>query len=225
MNPRKSRTALGFPLQVAEISLPRRRFAHYAADIARASLPAVVVRHAYRAFVFASLEARRLDISVTGDLLFVSAHFAHMGLSSSYANSMQRYELDGADAAKQFLENEGLRRVHSAAAWDAISLHTTPGVTERMSGLTRLLAYGVHADLFGDGIERVSQMQRLEILEAFPRGDDFAAQYLEAVGRGIIHRPETTFGAVSADVLERLSPTFHRANFCGRVLGAQWDRR
>jgi hypothetical protein len=203
--------------------MPRRRFAHCAADIARASLPAVVVRHAYRVFAFASLEARRLDIPVTVDLLFVAAHFAHMGLSSSYANSPQRYELDGADAARNFLANEGVRRVHCAAAWDAISLHTTPGVTERMNGLTRLLAYGVHADLFGNGVERVSQMQRSEILAAFPRGDDFADQYLEAVGRGIIHRPETTFGTASADVLERYSSTFYRGNFCGRVLGSRWD--
>lgn len=223
MSPKKSSTVSGFPLQLAGISMPRRRFAHYAADIARASLPAVVVRHAYRAFVFASLEARRLDIPVTADLLFVSAHFSHMGLSSSYANSTQRYEVDGADAAKEFLENEGVRHRLSVAVWEAISLHTTPGVTERMNGLTRLLAYGVRADLFGDGIERLSQPLRMEILGEFPRGGDFASEYLEAVGRGITHRPETTFGAVSADVLERYSSTFYRANFCGRVLGSRWE--
>lgn len=160
---------------------------------------------------------------VTTDLLFVSAHFAHMGLSSSYANSTQRYEMDGADAARQFLENEGVRYKLGVAVWEAISLHTTPGITERMSGLTRLLAYGVRADLFGDGIERVSPSLRTEILGEFPRGGDFASEYLEAVGRGILHRPESTFGALSADVLERYSPTFYRANFCGRVLGARWE--
>lgn len=223
LSQRKSRIAPGFPLQLAGIGLPRRRFARCAADIARASLPSVVVRHAYRVYVFASLEARRLEIPITSDLLFVSAQFANMGLSSSFAHSMQRYELDSADAAKEYLENEGVRHVHSAAVWDAISLHTTPGITERLHGLTRLLAYGVRADLFGDGIDCVSTLQRSEILEEFPRGADFANQYLEAVGRGVNHRPETTFCAASADVLERYSPTFYRANFCGRVLGSQWD--
>lgn len=223
LSSKNSHTASGVPLQLAGISLPRRRFAHDAAAIARASLPAVVVRHGYRAFIFSSLEARRLDMPVAVDLLFVAAHFAHMGLSSSYARSTQRYEVDGADAAKAFLENEGVRPMLTAAVWDAISLHTTPGVTEHMHGITRLLAYGVRADLFGDGIERFSNPVRLEILDAFPRGDGFASAYLEAVGHGIMHRPETTFGAVSADVLERYSPTFYRANFCGRVLGSRWE--
>ncbi|WP_321965417.1 phosphohydrolase [Paraburkholderia sp. J7] len=160
---------------------------------------------------------------MAADLLFVAAHFAHMGLSSSYANSTQRYELDGADAAKEFLDREGVRHAHSAAVWDAISLHTTPGVPERMCGLTRLLAYGLRADLFGEGIDCLSVEQRSEILTEFPRGDNFANSYLEAVGRGIAHRPETTFGAVSADILERYSSAFYRGNFCGRVLGSRWE--
>ncbi len=204
--------------------MPRRRYSHYASDIARVSLPSVLVRHACRVFAFASLEAIRQDIRVATDLLFVAAHFSHMGLSSSYANSLQRYELDGADAAKEFLDREGVRHTHSSAVWDAISLHTTPGLPERMGGLTRFLAYGVRADLFGDGIDRFSVTQKEAILAEFPRGEDFANSYLEALGRGIAHRPETTFGALSADVLERYSPTFYRGNFCGRVLGSRWER-
>jgi hypothetical protein len=224
LSQKKRRTAPEFPLAVAGVSLPRRRFAHYAANIARAALPAVVVRHAYRVFVFASLESKRAGIPVMADLLFVSAHFAHLGLSSNYARSLQRYELDGADAAREFLDNEGVRHVHSAAVWDAISLHTTPGVPERMDGLTRLLAYGVRADLFGEGVEILPHDIRSEILLAFPRGDDFVSKYLEAVGRGIKHRPDTTFGTVSADVLERYSPAFCRGNFCGRMYGSCWEK-
>ncbi|HHX4174242.1 TPA: phosphohydrolase, partial [Burkholderia contaminans] len=37
------------------------------------------------------------------------------------------------------------------------------------------------------------------------------------------HRPQSTFGTWSADVLERADPDFHRPNFCGRVLGARWS--
>lgn len=210
-------------MYVAGVSLPRRRFAHHAAEIARASLPAAVVRHAYRAFVFASLESRRLEMPVKAELLFVSAQFANMGLSSRYAHSQQRYELDGADAARAFLEAEGVRHLHGAAVWNAISLHTTPGLADRMSALPRLLAYGVRADLYGDGIAHVTAQEKRQLLDAFPRGHEFANRYLEAIGRAVLHRPETTFGTLGADVLERISPTFVRGNFCGRVLGARWE--
>ena len=222
-SPKTSRSAAAFPRSVAGVPMPRRRFTHTAANIARTALPAPVVRHAFRVFVFAALEAHRLRMAVMEDLLFVSAHFANMGLSASYADSLQRYELDGADAAKSFLENEGVRQAHGIAVWDAICLHTTPCVTERMGGLTQLLSYGVKLDLFGDGIEHLPEAILDEILAVFPRGENFANEYLEAIGKGVVHRPESTFGTFSADVLERYSATFYRSNFCGRVLGSLWD--
>jgi hypothetical protein len=222
LNLKTLRAASGLPMQVAGVNMPRRKFAHYAADIARASLPAVLVRHAQRVFILASLAARRLGIDVTTpDLLYVSAQFANMGLTAHYAESQQRYELDSADAALAFLRKERVRHAHSTAVWNAIALHTTPGVTERMAGLSRLLAYGVRADLYGEGFDLMTSTERREIHAAFPRGDDFSQKYLEAIARGIAHRPESTFGCVSADVLERFDANFIRLNFCGRVLGSR----
>ncbi len=223
MEPNRPRAVGGVPRQVAGVALPRRRHAHAAADAARASLPAALVRHAYRAWLFGMLTGRRLGVPAHADLLFVAAHFAHMGLSARHAQSAQRYELDGADAARAFLDAQGVRRVHGAAVWSAISLHTSAGIADRASALGRLLACGVRADLFGEGLDCASRAERDEIAAVFPRGREFPRRYLEALARGLAHRPETSFGTFGADVLERFDPAFNRANFCGRVLGARWD--
>ena len=61
--------------------------------------------------------------------------------------------------------------------------------------------------------------ERTALLAAYPRGSGFRETFLAAVARGVEHRPQSTFGTWSADVLERADPDFQRPNFCGRVLG------
>ena len=51
----------------------------------------------------------------------------------------------------------------------------------------------------------------------------FKKKLLEAYARGMEHRPETTFGTLNADVLDRWDPNFRRLNFCGLVLGSDWQ--
>ncbi|WP_174910923.1 phosphohydrolase [Burkholderia diffusa] len=208
--------------EVAGVRIPRTPMAIDAAEAACASLPQVITDHACRVFVLASLAARRAGETLDADALYVAAMYANMGLSTAYGRSTERYELDSADAAQAFLLRHQTSQRMRDDVWRAIALHTTPGVAARMSPLARALASAVATDLMATDFDAYSADERRALLAAYPRGDGFGDAFLDAIARGVAHRPATTFGTWSADVLERADPDFHRPNFCGRVLGARW---
>ncbi|MBN3834225.1 phosphohydrolase [Burkholderia sp. Ac-20344] len=209
--------------EVAGVRIPGTPIAIEAAEAARASLPRVIADHACRVFVLASLAARRAGETCDAEALYVAAMYANMGLSTAYCRSVARYELDSADAAHAFLLRHRLPPHVCDDVWRAIALHTTPGVAARVSPLARALSSAVATDLMAADFDAYSTDERRALLAAYPRGDGFGAAFLDAVARGVAHRPASTFGTWSADVLERADPDFRRPNFCGRVLGARWN--
>nr|WP_057924215.1 hypothetical protein [Burkholderia ambifaria] len=212
--------------EVAGVRIPRTTVAIEAAEAARASLPRAIADHACRVFVLASLaarDARDASERCDAEALYVAAMYANMGLSPAYCRSTARYELDSADAAHAFLLRHRSPQPMCDDVWRAIALHTTPGVAARVSPLARALSSAVATDLMATGFDAYSADARRALLAAYPRGDGFGAAFLDAVARGVAHRPASTFGTWSADVLERADPDFHRPNFCGRVLGARWN--
>jgi hypothetical protein len=211
------------PVEVAGVRIPHTPLAIAAAEAARASLPEVLTRHASRVFVFASLVARHEACASDADTLYVAAIYANMGLSAAYAHSMLRYEIDGADAARTFLLHHGAPSSVVGDIWCAIALHMTPGLPEHMSPLARVLSSAIRTDLFADNLAAYSQSECDQIVTAYPRGAFFKERMIEAIGRGLAHRPLSTFGTVGADVLERLDPDFLRTNFCGLILGSPWE--
>ncbi|WP_010100307.1 hypothetical protein [Burkholderia ubonensis] len=208
--------------EVAGVRIPRTSVAIEAAEAARAALPCAIVDHASRVFVLASLAARRAGDACDADALYVAAMYANMGLSAAYCRSTERYELDSADAAQALLLRHRASQRMRDDVWRAIALHTTPGVAARVSPLARALAAAVSTDLMATDFDTYTADERDALLAAYPRGNGFGEAFLDAIARGVAHRPASTFGAWSADVLERVDPDFHRLNFCGRVLGARW---
>jgi hypothetical protein len=111
---------------------------------------------------------------------------------------------------------DSIRRV-----WTAIALHTTPGIPEFMEPEVALVTAGVEYDVLGIGYHDVSEADRAEITALHPR-PDFKRSILAAFTEGIAPKPETTFGNVKADVLERYVPGYKRGNFVDIILNSGW---
>ena len=80
---------------------------------------------------------------------------------------------------------------------------------------------GVETDVLGIGYRDLDPRLIDEVTGVHPR-PDFKMQILGAFTEGNIRRPETTFGNVNADVLERFSPGFERANFVDIIQDSAW---
>jgi hypothetical protein len=53
--------------------------------------------------------------------------FHDMGLTAAHSSPHERFEVDGANAARNFLRSHGNAQQDIDAVWTAIALHTTPG--------------------------------------------------------------------------------------------------
>jgi hypothetical protein len=147
--------------------------------------------------------------------------FHDLGLTASYGASTQRFELDGADAARDFLLERGVQRSDADKVWLGIALHSTPEVPARLDPETALLAAGVKTDVVGAGLEALDPEAVGAVTAAHPR-PDFKNRILAAFNDGMKHRPDTTFGTMNADVLAHFDPTFKPGNMVDFILNSSW---
>jgi hypothetical protein len=181
----------------------------------------LIFHHSCRAFLFGALDARERGVELDVELLYLAALFHDTGLARPSSGLTQRFELDGADHARSFLLTRAFPAESAEIVWTAIALHTTPAVPFRMGPEIAALARGVLTDVAGLGLETIDPRHVSEVLEAHPRGD-FKNEFLRAYADGQADRPDTTYGTVNADVLERFLPTFQRTNMVDRVMQSPW---
>jgi hypothetical protein len=178
--------------------------------------------HSRRVFFFGALQGRRLGLDPDLELLYVGAMFHDLGLTEPYRNtSVLRFEVDGANAARDFLRERGVDETQAGKVWLGIALHTTPGVPEFLSPETALVTAGVETDVLGIGRDMLDAADLAAVVAAHPR-PDFKRRILRAFHEGVKNRPATTFGTVNDDVLAHYDSSFVREDFVDIILKNEW---
>jgi hypothetical protein len=206
---------------IAGITIPDSRLVKEATELVREATDDLLFHHSRRVFLFGALQGRRLGLKFDAELLYVGALFHDLGLTDSYGTDHLRFEVDGANAAKAFLLDQGLAEDDAMKVWTAVALHTTPGVPEFMDPEIALVTAGVETDVLGIGRGELDAADLDAVTAAHPR-PDFKRQILHAFAEGNKHRPQTTFGNVNADVLDRFAPGFQRTNFVEIIENSAW---
>ncbi|WP_293310956.1 HD domain-containing protein [Pedobacter sp. UBA5917] len=210
------------PKSVAGISIPDSAIANQATELLLEHGTEFIYNHSLRVFLFSSLNGKRNNLKYDAELLYVSSVFHDLGLTKKYSSADLRFEVDGANAARDFLKSHGLPPASLQLVWDTIALHTTIGIAEHKEAEVALMYSGVGLDVMGEGYENLSESNRLEIIEAFPR-NDFKKNIIPTFFSGFEHKTETTFGNIKADVCAYMIPNFHRKNFCDCILHSPWS--
>jgi HD superfamily phosphodiesterase len=171
--------------------------------------------------LFGALQGRRRGLQPDLELLYVGAMFHDIGLTEPYRTSARRFEVDGANAARDFLLERGVDEVDARKVWLGIALHTTPNVPEFLEPEIALVTAGVETDVLGFGRDDLSPEALAAVTAAHPR-PDFKRRILQAFTDGFRHRPASTFGTVNADVLEHYDPSFVRDDFVEIIRTNSW---
>ena len=177
--------------------------------------------HSRRVFLFGALQGRRRGLDPDLELLYVGAMFHDVGLTQGHRESLARFEVDGANAAQDFLRARGADEHTIRTVWLSIALHTTPGVPEYLDPEIALVTAGVETDVLGVGRDDLSSEDLAAVTAAHPR-PDFKRRILKAFTDGNVHRPRSTFGTVNADVLAHYDPAFVRDDFVEIILDNEW---
>ena len=206
---------------IAGIRVPDSTLAREVTEFIRDVEDDLLFNHSRRVFFFGALQGLRRGLQPDLELLYAAAMFHDIGLTERYRTSTVRFEVDGADAARDFLVAHGFDEADTDTVWLGIALHTTPGVPEFLAPEVALLQAGVEVDVVGVGREHLAPEALAAVTAAHPR-PQFKQRILAAFNDGIKHRPQTTFGTMNADVLERFDPTFVRDNMVEHILNSTW---
>lgn len=206
---------------IAGITIPDTTMARDATALVRDVATDLVYHHSRRVYLFGALRGAEQQLEYNPELLYVGAMFHDLGLTEKYRRTDQRFEIDAADVARDFLKGYDFSDADIDKVWAAIALHTTPEIPLHMAPEVALVARGVELDVLGIGYDAITDEQRQAVVDAHPR-PDFKNQILAAFTEGLKDRPHTTFGNVKADVLAHFVPGFERTDFVEVIRSSDW---
>ena len=131
---------------VAVISIPDSPLARDAESAARESLPAEIFNHSLRTFLFAELVSKAHKIDHDVEAVYVASILHDTGLSAAHMSESYRFEVDGANLARDILKKHGVTGQRADVVWDAIALHDS-SLARWKGPEVRLVSNGVNARL------------------------------------------------------------------------------
>jgi len=203
--------------------IPKSALARAATELIRDTESDMLFAHSVRVYLWAAMSGKRRGLRFDPELLYIAAMFHDLGLTPQYKDSQLRFEVDGANAARDFLRSHGIAEAEVDRVWLAIALHTTPGIPEHMHPEIALVQSGAGMDVAGRGFDDFTQAQREAVISAYPRGRTFGTRMIDTFYEGMAHRPASTFGTFNDDFLAFKDPTFERVDLCRIILSSKWE--
>jgi hypothetical protein len=185
-------------------TIPDSEICRKATQLVAEVSPTFLCNHCMRTFLFGDLLGKRDGLKCDRELLYLGAIMHDLGLTERF-DGHQRFEVDGADAARAFVLKHGLSDEKAEMLWDAIALHTSLGIASRKQPEIALVHLGASADVLGIRIADIPSETVEQVIAAYPRLDfntamtgllvshinqkpqTIAFTWLAEVGRSCIH--------------------------------------
>ena len=193
---------------IAGIPIPDSALAREATELVREAAPPLLFDHSRRVFLWASLQGERHGLDYDPELLYVGAMFHDVGLLEGHRSEHERFEIDGANAARRFLEAP---RPPGAAGDDRVGVdraahHAGDPALQAARGAARdarrrVRRVGPASRRRPAGKRAADRCPRTPARTSRPASS-------RAFYEGMRYKPETTFGTMNTDVLEELDPGY-----------------
>jgi HD superfamily phosphodiesterase len=158
---------------IAGVRIPDSAMARQLTQLIRDTESDLLFHHSVRVYLWGALTGMRKGLHFDPELLYTAAMFHDIGLTEKCRGSRLRFEVDGANAAREFLRSHGVSEADLEKVWTAIALHTTPGIPEHMHSEIALVTAGVEMDVLGFAYDQFTEEQRQAVMVAHPRGRHF----------------------------------------------------
>jgi hypothetical protein len=206
---------------LAGIKVPDTTLVRDAIDLSRSLLEPYLFNHVMRSWLFGILLSEGAKLAPDPELLAVSGVLHDLGLTDRYT-AENRFEVDGADAARVFLKDRGISTQQTQVVWDAIALHTTPTIALHKEPEVVMTHSGIAVDVLGVGLDRIPQDKQRAILTEFPRLA-FKNQFQVCLCNVVRRKPATTIDNILRDFGIRYVEGFTPPNFADLVANAPFS--
>jgi hypothetical protein len=208
-------------MDFAGIKVPDTALVRDAIDLSRSLLEPFLFNHVMRSWLFGIVLAESAVIAPDAELLAVAAILHDLGLTERH-NGENRFEVDGANAAREFLKDRGISAQQTQVVWDAIALHTTPTLALHKEPEVVMTHSGIAVDVLGAGLDHIPQEKQGAILTAFPRLA-FKDQFKGCLCNVVRQKPMMAIDNILRDFGIRYLEGFTPPNFADLVAGAPFS--
>jgi hypothetical protein len=191
-----------------------------AMDYARAQSEPFLFNHAVRSWLFAVRLGQLQGIPHDAEVVAVGSLLHDLGLTDC-CTGPKRFEIAGADAARDFAREQGLDDRRVQLIWDSVALNSTPSIGLYKEAEVALCTAGIGLE-FGFQYDRIPPKEMKSILAAFPRLD-MKRRFADSVCRIVRTKPETTYDNFAGDFGERFVPGYKRPSTVDFLMNAPFE--
>jgi hypothetical protein len=208
------------PKVVAGIAIVDSKIAKEATKLAQEASPPFLFNHAARTFLFGALIGKASGLKVDHELLYIACILHDIGLTEQFVGDLP-FEIQGAQAASRFLQENGLAKDKSAIVWDGIAMHAS-AIGQFKQPEIALVGAGAGADVVGPDFSVIKKTDVSEVVRAFPRFK-FKDEFVKTCADVVRQHPSGASRGFMHDIGERYVPDFHPRNICDAITRAPFD--
>jgi hypothetical protein len=206
---------------IAGISVPDSPLITAAIEYAQRLSEPYLFNHAMRSWLFAEAIGRTKGIDYDREVLAIGTLLHDIGLTAGVSGP-NRFEVNGADAARSFIAGQGLSDRRAQLIWDLVALNSTPSIALHKEPEVAVGTMGIGLDYGGFGLDALEASDLGRIVSAFPRlrmKDKFS----ETCCRLVAERPETSHDNFLRDFGERFVPGYKPVSTVDLLMNAPFD--
>jgi hypothetical protein len=177
--------------------------------------------HVMRSWLFAAALAEVDRTPHDAEVLAIATLLHDLGLSYTF-NGPLRFEVEGANAARDFAHDMDVDGRRAQLIWDSVALNSTPSLALHKEPEVALCSAGTVLDWSGQGVDKLTGDQVGSILEAFPRLQ-MKRQFAHAVCGIVTTRPNSTYDNFARDFGERFVPGYQAPSTVDYLLNAPFS--
>ena len=216
----RTMTMSGTTRVLGGITVPDTPLIAQAMDYARTSSEPYLFNHAVRSWLFSVRLGQLQGVPHDPEVVAVGTLLHDLGLTDSFTGP-KRFEIEGADAARAFAQEQGLDHHRVLLIWDSVALNSTPSIGLYKEAEVALCTAGIGVE-FGFQYDRIQPREMQSILAAFPRLG-MKRGFTDAVCRIVKTKPETTYDNFAGDFGERFVPGYQRPSTVDFLLNAPFE--
>jgi hypothetical protein len=203
---------------LAGVIVPDTPIVTRAIEFAREHCEPYLFNHSMRSWLFSAALAQLKNAPHDPEVLAVSTLLHDIGLVQEFSGPL-RFEVEGANAAREFARGAGMKERQAQLIWDGVALNSTPSIALHKEPEVAICTAGIGLDWGGWGYEMLAPSLVETIIGAYPRLDMKQA-FTRAVCRIVETRPDTTYDNFARDFGERFVAGYNRPSAVDLLMAA-----
>lgn len=206
---------------LAGISVPDSPLVDRAIEYARRTCEPYLFNHVLRSWLFAARLGQIQKIAHDAEVVAVGTLLHDVTLNESFAGP-RRFEVEGADLARDFARKSGVDERRAQLIWDSVALNSTPSIGLYKEAEVALCTAGVCLDVVGLQYGLIPSDEMKRIVDEYPRlgMKRRMTQCFCHIARA---RPETTYDNFARDFGERFITGYKAPSAVDFVMNAPFD--